>query len=376
MQAQPLVLRALSNVNPIHTGYTKPSVLRRVFFLQEQACYFWNMSKLWVAINGFGRIGRQLLKVLIERDEFDVVAINDLADAETMAHLFSYDSTHGRWQGSMIKEGEHLRINGKLVSYSRVPDPAQLPWRREKVDVVVECTGIFKSKELSAAHLAAGARRVLISAPPEGEGVPILIHGVNDLNFDFSEEVISCASCTTNSAAPMIRILDEVCGIESCYVTTVHSYTLDQRLHDAPHKDLRRARAAAASIVPTSTGAAKALNAVFPHLEDRIGGCGIRVPVPNGSLTDLTAVVRNPLSRELINEHFHRASADAYKGIVEYTEDPIVSRDVLGNSHSCVFDAELTSVVGQMVKVVGWYDNETGYANRLADTITRMSMSL
>lgn len=325
------------------------------------------MRKPRVAINGFGRIGRQLLRVLLKRGNVDVVAINDVAEIDTMAHLFRYDSVHGKWVGNWSASGDCFHAGSAVIRYCRQSSPGSIPWKELEIDVVVECTGKFKSSAELFGHIEAGAKKVLVSAPTDG--VPMIIPGVNTDIVDLSGSLLSCASCTTNSAAPLIQLLDELAVIESCYVTTVHSYTLDQRLQDAPHKDLRRARAAAQSIVPTSTGAAKALTVVFPHLAGRIGGCGIRVPVPDGSLTDLTAMVLRDVSVEEINNAFREASEGKFYGIVEYTEDPVVSRDIIGNSHSCVFDSALTSVIGKMVKIVGWYDNEAGYSNRLADTI-------
>jgi glyceraldehyde 3-phosphate dehydrogenase len=331
------------------------------------------MIKPRVAINGFGRIGRTLLRELLIRDTCEVVAINELADAATMLHLFRYDSVHGKWEGNSSCSDDELILNGHRIQWLRTANPAELPWSSLRIDIVVECTGQFRNRTAATMHLNAGANHVLLSAPPENDAsVPMVIAGLNDDEKILHQDVLSCASCTTNSAAPLIQLLDELCGIESCYVTTVHSYTGDQRLHDAPHKDLRRGRAAAESIVPTSTGAAKALSDVFPHLGDRIGGCGIRVPVPDGSLTDLTAMVRNPGTADEINAWFEAAARGAWRGILEVADAPIVSRDVIGNPHSCIFDAPLTSVIGNMVKVVGWYDNEVGYSNRLADIIPRI----
>ncbi len=327
------------------------------------------MNRSRVAINGFGRIGRTVLRVLLKRDEVDVVSISDLADIRTMAHLFRYDSVHGKWPGEVAVENDHLIIDGRRIRFSTLSDKEIPDWSELRPDVVIESTGTVKGSEEAQRHIQSGAKRVLLSAPADDEGIPNVIMGVNEHETDFRANLLSCASCTTNSAAPMIQLLDELCGIESCYITTVHSYTGDQRLHDAPHKDLRRGRAAAVSIVPTSTGAAKALTRIFPHLADAMGGCGIRVPVPDGSLTDITCNVRKALTTSEINEAFKRAALNRYAGIVEYTEDPVVSADIIDNPHSCVLDAQLTSVIGKMVKVVGWYDNEAGYSNRLADVI-------
>lgn len=327
------------------------------------------MKKTRIAINGFGRIGRTLSRILLTDSRFDLVAINDLADVKTMAHLFKYDSVHGVNPMSISSDGNSLIVDGKNIHFSSQKDIAVLPWKEHSVDIVVECTGAFKQRSDLEKHLTSGAKRVLLSVPPEDDTIKTIVLGVNENLIESTDTILSNASCTTNNAAPMIKLLDELCGIESCYITTVHSYTGDQRLHDAPHKDLRRSRAAAVSIIPTTTGAAKALTKVFPHLTDKMGGCGMRVPVPNGSLTDITCTVRKPLSIEAINKAFAESETGAFKGILQYTEDPIVSVDVINNPHSCVFDAQLTSVIGNMVKVVGWYDNEYGYSSRLRDLL-------
>lgn len=327
------------------------------------------MSKKNIAINGFGRIGRYTLKMLLEKSEHEIVAINDLTDTHTLAHLFRYDSIHGRFAGTVEHREHSLIINGKEIPVYAEKDPADLPWAKHKVDVLVECTGIFRSRAKASAHIKAGAGKVIISAPADGDDIKSVVMGVNHSILDGSEDIVSNASCTTNNAAPMIMVIDRLCKATSGFVTTVHSYTSDQRLHDSPHKDLRRARAAAENIIPTTTGAAKAITRIFPELDGKIGGAGIRVPVPDGSLTDITLIVERPKTVEEINEAFRNAAEGDLKGILEYCSDPIVSSDVLGNPSSCVFDAELTSVIGNMVKVVGWYDNETGYSNRLVDLI-------
>lgn len=325
-----------------------------------------------IAINGFGRIGRTLFRLLHHHPNIEIVCIRDLADVKTMAHLLKYDSVHGPIKGDVYSNEDSILVDGKDFPFISISKTSEVNWSNYQVDVVVECTGTMKSSKDLQWHVDRGAQRVLLSAPSSGSDVPMIVPGVNDELLKGNEQFISCASCTTNSAAPMIQLLDELCGIESCYITTVHSYTGDQRLHDAPHSDLRRARAAALSIVPTTTGAAKALGRVFPHLSDRMGGCGIRVPVPDGSLTDITCMVRQLPSVEQVNEFFKAAAETRMKGILQYTEDPIVSVDVIDNSHSCLFDAQLTSVVGGMVKVVGWYDNEFGYSNRLVDLLVKM----
>lgn len=326
-----------------------------------------------IAINGFGRIGRMTLRVLQERKGVGVVAINDLADATTLAHLLKYDSVHGNFPGTVEVKGNDLQVNGNIIRLCSEREPDQLPWSELNIDLVIESTGFFTNRALATKHIDAGAKRVIISAPAKDESIKTVVLGINDEIISGEEKIISNASCTTNSLAPLVKILDEHCEIESGYITTVHSYTGDQKLHDAPHRDLRRARAAAVSIVPTSTGAAKAITKIFPHLDGHLGGAGIRVPVPDGSLTDFTCVVKNPKSIEEINAIFKAASENELKGILAYTEDPIVSIDIVNNKHSSIFDAQLTSVIGNMVKVVGWYDNEIGYSNRLADLIERFN---
>jgi glyceraldehyde 3-phosphate dehydrogenase len=326
-------------------------------------------ERIRVAINGFGRIGRTLTRLLIASPQIDLIAINDLSDALTLGHLFKYDSINGKFHGDVSADSESIQINGHKIHFFQTRDWTTLPWMELAVDVVIDCSGQIKTASQATDHLAAGAQRVLISAPVEDEQIPLFVHGVSPLKSIAGERIISNASCTTNNAAPMIQLLDQFCGIESCYITTVHSYTSDQRLHDAPHKDLRRSRAANESIIPTTTGAAKALTRVFPNLADKMGGCGIRVPVPNGSLTDITCLVRNPLAVNEINHLFKEAAQGHLAGILEYTEDAIVGVDVLKNPHSCLFDAQLTSVIGSMVKVVGWYDNEFGYSNRMLDVL-------
>jgi glyceraldehyde 3-phosphate dehydrogenase len=326
-----------------------------------------------VGVNGFGRIGRYFTRLTLDNPEVDVAVINDLADIKTLAHLFKYDSIHGRLKHTFEIEGNTLVFsNGKKIVFSQEKDPSQINWGLHKVEIVIESTGLFLTTEAASKHLLGGAKKVVISAPAKDEDIKTVVLGVNDHLIESSDVIISNASCTTNNAAPMVMVLREMCEIESAYITTIHSYTSDQRLHDAPHKDLRRARAAAQSIVPTSTGAAKAITKIFPELEGKIGGCGVRVPVPDGSFTDLTLVVKNPPSVEEINAAMKKASETYLKGILNYTEDPIVSVDILGQPESCLFDADLTSVINNMVKVVGWYDNEAGYSNRLLDLVTKL----
>jgi glyceraldehyde 3-phosphate dehydrogenase len=326
-----------------------------------------------IAINGFGRIGRITLRALLNKSGIEIVAINDLSDTKTLAHLFKYDSVHGAFSGTVGSTETHLLLNGRQVQVFAEKDPSTLPWRDLGIDLVIESTGKFTTLEKASLHLKAGAKQVLISAPSPDRDVATVVLGVNDHLVDLLSPVISNASCTTNNVAPMVKVLDDNWGIIDGYITTVHSMTGDQSLHDSPHKDLRRARAASASIIPTTTGAAKAITTIFPHLEGKLGGAGIRVPVLNGSLTDFTCTLKKHPSTEDINQAFKLASENYLKGILEFTSDPIVSVDVIDNPHSCVFDSQLTSVVGELVKVVGWYDNESGYSNRLADLIVKIA---
>lgn len=325
-----------------------------------------------IAINGFGRIGRIFLRTAIERG-VDIAAINDLADPATLAHLFKYDTVHRGFKGEVSFDKEALIINGKRILVYSNPNAKELPWAELGIDLVLESTGKHTSRAAASLHLQAGAKQVLISAPASDKDIPMVILGVNDQEIDLRAEVLSNASCTTNNVAPMVKVLDDNWGILDGYITTVHSMTGDQNLHDAPHKDLRRARAASASIIPTSTGAAKAITHIFPHLDGKLGGAGIRVPVLNGSLTDFTCILKNPTTIEEINAAFRKVSENEMSVILEYTEDPIVSVDILDNPHSCIFDAQLTSIVGDLVKVVGWYDNESGYSARLVDLVLKMA---
>jgi glyceraldehyde 3-phosphate dehydrogenase len=324
-----------------------------------------------VGINGFGRIGRYVARMILHRDDIEVVAVNDLTDIETLAHLFKYDSIHGKLNVAFRIEGNAMVFeNGKKIVVTAQKDPALIPWSELGADYILESTGIFRSREKASAHLVGGAKKVIISAPPSGNDVKSIVMGINDDIIEAGDVVISNASCTTNSAAPMIQVIRELCEIESVYITTVHSYTSDQRLHDSPHKDLRRARAAAESIVPTSTGAAKAIAEIFPDLKGKMGGIGMRVPVPNGSISDLTLFVDKAPTKEEINQAFKAASEGSLKGILEYTDEPLVSRDIVGNPNSCIFDSELTDVIDKkMIKIVGWYDNEAGYSARIADLV-------
>lgn len=325
-----------------------------------------------IAINGFGRIGRITFRYLLEDENVEVVAINDLTDSKTLAHLFKYDSVHGKYNGEVSHTADGIVVNGKEYKIFSEKDPNNLPWGSLGVDVVIECTGIFLTTEKAGYHINAGAKKVVLSAPAKSEDIKSVVLGINEEILDGTETIVSNASCTTNCVAPMVKVLHDNFGVVSGHITTVHSYTGDQRLHDAPHRDLRRARAAAVSIIPTSTGAAKAITRIFPDLKGQLGGAGIRVPVPNGSLTDFTCKLKANVTEEEINAAFKKASETSLKGILEYSDDPIVSIDIVGNTHSCIFDPELTAVVGDMVKIVGWYDNEAGYSKRLAELVKKI----
>jgi glyceraldehyde 3-phosphate dehydrogenase len=327
-------------------------------------------KKIRVAINGFGRIGRVTFRALMKKSSIEVVAINDLTDTKTLAHLLKYDSVHGRFDGTISSTADSLIINGKAIKVTAEREPAKLPWKENNIDVVLESTGFFTDKKAEG-HITAGARKVVISAPAT-DGIKTVVLGVNDDILEDSDTLISNASCTTNCLAPMVKVLNDKFGVEKGFITTVHAYTSDQNIHDAPHKDLRRARAAAYSIVPTSTGAAKAVGLVLPELSGKLDGCAMRVPIPDGSLTDLTVILKREVTKAEINEVMKAASENELKGILEYTDEPIVSIDIIGNPHSCIFDSGLTYASGTMVKVIGWYDNESGYSNRSADLIERI----
>jgi glyceraldehyde 3-phosphate dehydrogenase len=326
-----------------------------------------------IGVNGFGRIGRYFTRLSLDSLEVNVAVVNDVSDIKTLAHLLKYDSVHRGLKHDFSIEGNTLLFsNGKKITFLQERNPALIPWAKYGVETVIESTGLFLTTEEASKHLIGGAKKVVISAPANSEEIKTIVLGVNDSILESTDVIISNASCTTNNVAPMVMVMRELCEIESAYITTIHSYTSDQRLHDAPHKDLRRARAAAESIVPTSTGAAKAITKIFPELVGKIGGCGVRVPVPDGSFTDLTLVVKNPPTIEVINAAMKTASETYLKGILDYTEDPIVSVDIIGNPNSCLFDAELTSVVNNMIKIVGWYDNEAGYSNRLIELVQKI----
>lgn len=330
------------------------------------------MGDLKIAINGFGRIGRLSFRALQDKEGVEVVAINDLTDTTTLAHLLKHDSAHGKFNGEVSHDENTIIVDGRHIKVFKEKDPAQLPWKALGVDVVLEATGLFTQKEKAAAHLEAGAKKVVISAPAKG-GVKTIVLGVNDDQLTPDDTIVSNASCTTNCLAPMVKVLDDAFGIESGLMTTIHAYTQDQRLQDAPHKDLRRARAAAINIVPTTTGAAKAVTEALPHLKGRLTGIAYRVPVITGSITDFTVQLKKAVSSDEIHEAVKKVAEGSMKGILEYSEEPLVSTDIISNPHSCIFDAGMTTVNGEkstLVKVVGWYDNESGYSNRIADLST------
>ncbi|MEV6226311.1 type I glyceraldehyde-3-phosphate dehydrogenase [Saccharopolyspora shandongensis] len=331
-----------------------------------------------VGINGFGRIGRNFWRAATASDhDIEIVAANDLGDVATMAHLLKYDSILGRLGQEVKVTGEGIEVGGKLIKILAERDPGKLPWGDLGVDVVVESTGFFTKAADARKHVdEGGAKKVIISAPAKGEDLTVVL-GVNDDKYDGSQTIISNASCTTNCLAPMVKVLDDAFGIEQGLMTTIHAYTQDQNLQDAPHSDLRRARAAAVNVVPTSTGAAKAIGLVLPELNGKLDGYALRVPVPTGSVTDLTATVRKDATVESVNEAFKAAAAEGrLKGILKYNEDPIVSSDIVTDPHSTIYDSPLTKVIGNQVKIVGWYDNEWGYSNRLADLVDLVGKKL
>lgn len=319
-----------------------------------------------IAINGFGRIGRLSFRNLMQMEDVEVVAINDLTDTKTLAHLLKYDSSHGRFAGAISSTENTLIVDGQIVQAFAEKDPSRLPWEALGIDVVIECTGRFTNAEDAAVHLQSGAKKVLISAPATGDAETIVI-GVNEDKISADRHIYSNASCTTNCLAPMVKVLDDAFGIESGFMQTIHAYTADQNLQDGPHKDLRRARAAAYSMVPTSTGAAKAVALVLPHLKGKLNGSSVRVPVINGSITDFTAVLKNTPTAEEVNAVFKKAAESNMKGVLYYETEPIVSIDIVGNKHSCIFDSSLTLTMGNTVKILGWYDNEAGYSARLSE---------
>ena len=327
-----------------------------------------------IAINGFGRIGRMVLRAAYEQgfDKLDIVAVNDLTDTKTLAHLLKYDSVHGKFKGEIGHDHEAIYVNGKKIKVFAERDPENLPWKNFGIDIVAECTGFFTKRELAAKHLKAGAKKVLISAPSKDADIDIVL-GVNEHQYNKEKHhVVSNASCTTNCLAPIVKVLNDNFGIEKGYMTTVHAFTGDQQLVDGPHKDLRRARSAAYNIVPTTTGAAIAVSKVIPEMKGKLDGTAIRVPVADGSLTDFVAVLKKETSVEEVNKLFKNVANFHLKNILEYTEDPIVSSDIIGNHHSSIFDAQSTKVNGNVVKIFAWYDNEMGYSHRMVDLMRKM----
>lgn len=331
-------------------------------------------EKIKIGINGFGRIGRNLFRLLIDHPQIEVVAINDIADALTLAHLLKYDSIHGKLMQKITGEDSFIHIDKKMYPVLNHSLPSQINWSGYGVQYVLECSGKFKRSQDLEHHLQEGVQKVILSAPADDELIKMIVLGVNENILTGEEKIISNASCTTNNAAPMLDVINKKFGVKHAYISTIHSYTSDQSLHDKPHRDLRRSRAATQSIIPTTTGAAKALTRIFPELKDVIGGCGIRVPVPNGSLTDMTINVHQSTTIEEVNLAFKEASEGYLKNYISYTTEPIVSIDISGDPHSCVFDSQMTSVIGgNLVKLIGWYDNEIGYSSRLIDLISLVS---
>ena len=331
------------------------------------------MSKIKVAINGFGRIGRVFTRAVMNHASIELVAINDLVDTSTLAHLLKYDSVHGKLSNEVSSDESSISIDGKPIKVYSLKDPEKLPWGELEIDIVIESTGVFRSMDGAKKHVIAGAKKVIISAPATDSEVKTIVMGINDELIDGTELVLSNASCTTNCAAPMVKVIDDLFSIENGYITTTHAYTSDQNIHDAPHKDMRRSRAAANSIIPTSTGAAKAIGKIFPSLSGKLEGIGVRVPVLNGSMTDIICNVSKTPSIEQLQKAFKELSEGSMNSILEYTEDPIVSTDIIGNTNSCIIDAQLINVSKNTVRVIGWYDNEAGYSNRIIDLVKRIA---
>jgi glyceraldehyde 3-phosphate dehydrogenase len=331
-----------------------------------------------VAINGFGRIGRMVFKAGLDDPDINFVVVNDLTDTKTLAHLLKYDSVHGIFPGPIDSSPDSLVVNGKKISVVSEKDPKKLPWKKFNVDVVVESTGRFTKKKDAMLHIEAGAKKILVSAPCKCESgenpVKTIVKGVNEESLKKDDIIVSNASCTTNCLGPMVKVLEDNYGIEKGFMTTIHAYTADQRIVDAPHKDLRRARSAAVSIIPTTTGAARAIGEVIPALKGKLDGFAARVPVPDGSLTDLTVILKQDVTKESVNELFKNVATYHMKGIIEYSEEQLVSSDIISNPHSCIFDSSMTNVIDKrLVKVVGWYDNEWGYSKRMVDLLKTMA---
>jgi len=325
-----------------------------------------------IAINGFGRIGRLTLRYLLGKEDVEIVAINDLTDNKTLAHLFKYDSAHGVFPGDVSYSDAHIIIDGKNIVASAIRNPQELPWKELNVDIVLECTGVFRTKPQLSWHLEAGAKKVLLSAPAKGTDIKTVVLGVNDEEILESDVILSNASCTTNCLAPVVKVINDNWGFVQGAMTTTHAYTGDQRIQDSPHSDLRRSRAAAYSIIPTSTGAAKAVGLVIPDVTGKISALAMRVPTITGSIVELNCIIDKDTTAEEVNAKFLEASEGRMEGVLQYCVDPIVSADIITNSHSSIFDAELTQVNGKMLKVISWYDNEMGYATRLGDLALRV----
>ena len=326
-----------------------------------------------IGINGFGRIGRLVFRRLMQQGGFNVVAINDITDAATLAYLLKYDSVHGKYKGDVKADGDAIVVDGKRFKIMAEKDPAKLPWKELGVELVIEGTGIFTSREKLGLHIQAGAKKVLLTAPAKDEIDATVVLGVNDSVLTGKEQFVSNASCTTNCLAPMVKVLHQTFGVDHGFMTTIHSYTNDQRLLDLPHKDLRRARAAALSIIPTTTGAARTVGKVIPELKGKLDGFSLRVPTPDASITDLVAILKKPATKEQVNEAMKSAAATSMKGILQYSEDELVSADIIGNDHSCIFDSKLTMALGSTVKVFGWYDNEWGFSCRVVDLLKKIA---
>ena len=326
-----------------------------------------------VGINGFGRIGRLVFRRMLQQGGFNVVGINDITDSKTLAYLLKYDSVHGIYPGTITADADGIVVDGKKFKVMAEKDPTKLPWKTLGADIVVEGTGIFTSREKLQMHIAAGAKKVLLTAPAKDEIDATVVVGVNDSVLTGKEQFVSNASCTTNCLAPMVKVLHQTFGVDHGYMTTIHSYTNDQRLLDLPHKDLRRARAAALSIIPTTTGAARTVGKVIPELKGKLDGFSLRVPTPDASITDLVAILKKPATKDEVNAAMKQAANSAMKGILEYTEDEIVSTDIIGNEHSCIFDSKLTMAMGTTVKVFGWYDNEWGFSCRVIDLLKKIA---
>jgi glyceraldehyde 3-phosphate dehydrogenase len=325
-----------------------------------------------VGLNGFGRIGRLVFRRMMQTGGFNIVGINDITDAKTLAYLLKYDSVHGIFPGAVSHDADGIIVDGKKYKVMAEKDPTKLPWKDLGATIVIEGTGVFTSREKLSMHLTAGAKKVLLTAPAKDDIDATIVMGVNDSTLTGKETLLSNASCTTNCLAPMVKVLHEEFGVDHGYMTTIHSYTNDQRVLDLPHKDLRRARAAALSIIPTTTGAARTVGKVIPEMKGKLDGFSLRVPTPDASITDLVAILKKPATKEQVNEAFKKAAATSLKGILQYTEDEIVSTDIIGNEYSCILDSKLTMAQGTTVKVFGWYDNEWGFSCRVIDLLKKI----